>query len=974
MVSFLGGIVESIELAIGGILWGVEVIKTSLYALLYAISCLLLMLLDFIQSIFRKLAGLDTYYYEGVSDGFEHEDILQRLLTTPEVLKAFGALIVVGIILLFIFTIIQFIRIEYTTEGAKNSKGNIIKQSLKSLAMFVIIPLGSLVGIFLSNKILQILDNATKGSDATIGGQIFKVCAYDANPIRAGESKYVQAGPIGNAIQSVRYLSKYDAYNEAKIETDDFKITVDKFKRSAKDLIYGLTTLVKLQVVPSGQTEKNYEGEDVDAYKIFSYEQSISFSGDLTLTVVNIDPTAIAPEYLKGKTGLDLAAAIDDLFSLSGKDVVKSKTDIGKIGSINSGDDLISIVSLSPLTRIREGSKINYTNIRAVRYFYNMQDFSFVLLWVLAIFSIICLYKAAFGMVMRIYMCCVLFIISPPIIAMSPLDNGKALGNWKNQFIGQVLAGYGTVVGMNIFLTILPIIKKIELFGGNEGFWGMADNFFNGLTQAIFILVGCYMLKDISKTISGLIGAKDAMESGEGMGKQVAAGAAKVGAIGLAVGGAAIGAGAKMASGIAGKISTKKSFAADKAAGEAEKAIADTAKAQKTFDAVKDDKGFKTAAKDAMAKDLMNGKSYNDLSADEKKTLDNLYANADDAYMQDLAGNMGSEGKKYTNAKNNLDSAKANEEAKVEDAKSKVYEASVEEQDEKMAKLRSFSKKTGLVGARLQTGALHNVTNIAANTGTGKFVKGVMGDMAPELVGGKGFSAYDKEIAGQSDAYAQLIGQMGKEKAKKANEKDAMKGWSRAADTDNRAKIAQDAAGQAYKEIVGADKMQKAVAAGTKQALQEIGNSLNAGTMTKDEAVKQVNAKVNEMRTSGNYSNDAIERAEKGARDFASSGNATTLQAMINDKQTFETKMDIAMKDPNIQSELQKMQRDLAAGKHAIAVQSAQELKKMLSGRGIEIAGIDEIMQALEKQARDDKASEKDIKKTLEALTKQLGK
>ena len=127
MVSFLGGIVESIELAIGGILWGVEVIKTSLYALLYAISCLLLMLLDFIQSIFRKLAGLDTYYYEGVSDGFEHEDILQRLLTTPEVLKAFGALIVVGIILLFIFTIIQFIRIEYTTEGAKNSKGNIIK-------------------------------------------------------------------------------------------------------------------------------------------------------------------------------------------------------------------------------------------------------------------------------------------------------------------------------------------------------------------------------------------------------------------------------------------------------------------------------------------------------------------------------------------------------------------------------------------------------------------------------------------------------------------------------------------------------------------------------------------------------------------------------------------------------------------------------------------------------------------------------
>lgn len=964
MVSFLGGIGDTIALLFGEIFWYFETIKSSLFALLYAIGSLLLMLLDFVQSIFRKLAGLDTYYYNGTD--FEHEDILQRLLTTPEILQAMGALIVVGLILLFIFTIVQFIRVEYTTEGAKNSKGNIIKQSLKSLAMFVIVPLGSLVGIFLSNKILQILDNATKGSNATIAGQIFKICAYDANPVRAGESKYAAGGLIGNATQSVKYLSKYEAY-EGKFSFGSYELSVQGYKRNNSDMINTMATIAKLQVVATGETEEGPGNDNIEKYTIFEGTQDIHIkiyldgsSSTITIKSTSLDPTKIAPEYLSG-SGTKLANNIDEMFSLSGDDLVRSAIRIGE-----SDNAVVGFVSLSPLTTIRQNAPMNYTNPLAVYYFYNLQDFSFFLMYIVSGFALMCLFKAAFGMVMRLYMCAVLFIISPPIIAMSPLDNGKALGNWKSQFIGQVLAGYGTVVGLNVFLTILPIIKKIELFGKNDFTWAIANDFFNGLVQVVFVLVGCYMLKDISKTISGLIGAKDAMESGEGMAKQVTAGAAKIGALGMAVatGGASMA--MKAAGGIAGKIGSHKAKKADKA----NKNLADAEKAE--GEAKKDLSNLENKAKieDVMSRNKkFAGKSFDDLSDDEKADALKTFDGYSDTYKKTVTNRIDKRAD-IQEAKARVAATGGMVKSAKEDAKAAGEAADREEQNPVKGALRKFSKHTSLGGARFATAAMHNITGLVANSGAGKFVKGVMGDMAPTIAGGKGISAYDNEISGQSDAWKQLISQMGKAKSKKADERDAKKGWSRAAEVDNRSKIAQDGAGQFMKMAIDANAQQQATAAGVKQGMQEILNDFKAGIINQDEAKKGLHDKFKEARDSGALSNDALSSLASALANFNATGNAGTLQAEINNKQSFETKMEVAMKDPGLRAQIEKMQRDLEAGKHAVAVQAAKEIKRMLANRGVQIAGIDEIMEKLAKQASQEKASEKDLKQMLAILQK----
>ncbi len=967
MVSFLGGIIDSIALKFGELLWFFETIKSSLFALLYAIGSLLLMLLDFVQSIFRKLAGLDTYYYGDSNDKFVHEDILQRLLTTPEILQAMGALIVVGLILLFIFTIVQFIRVEYTTEGSKNSKGNIIKQSLKSLAMFVIVPLGSLVGIFLSNKILQILDNATKGSNATIAGQIFKICAYDANPVRAGESKYAAGGLIGNATQSVKYLSKYEAY-EGSFGFNAYELYVQGFRRNDSDMINTMATIAKLQVVATGETEKGPGKDNIEKYTIFEGTQDINIkiyfdgiSGTITIKSSSLDPTKIAPQYLRGVSGMKLANNIDDMFSLSGDDLVRSAIRIGA-----SDNAVVGFVSLSPLTTIRQNAPINYTNPLAVYYFYNLQDFSYFLMYIVSGFALMCLYKAAFGMVMRLYMCAVLFIISPPIIAMSPLDNGKALGNWKSQFIGQVLAGYGTVVGLNIFLTILPIIKKIKLFGENDFTWAIASDFFNGLVQVVFVLVGCYMLKDISKTISGLIGAKDAMESGEGMAKQVTAGAAKIGALGMAVATGGAGLAMKAAGGIAGRIGSHKAKVADKA----NKNLADAEKAEGKAQQDLSNLENKAKIEDVMSRNKKYaGKNFDDLSDDEKADALKTFEGYSDTYKKTVTNRI--------DKRADIQEAKARVAATGGVVKSARAEAKAageaadnEEQNPVKGVLRKFSKHTSLGGARFTTAAMHNITGLVANSGAGKFVKGVMGDMAPTVAGGKGISAYDNEISGQSDAWKQLISQMGKAKSKKADERDAKKGWSRAAEVDNRSKIAQDGAGQFMKMAVDMNAQQKATAAGVKQGMQEILNDFKAGVINQDEAKKGLHDKFKEAKDSGALSNDALSSLANALANFNATGNAGTLQAEIDNKQTFETKMEVAMKDPGLRAQIEKMQRDLEAGKHAVAVQAAKEIKRMLANRGVQIAGIDEIMEKLAKQASQEKASEKDLKQMLAILQK----
>jgi len=149
----------------------------------YRIAHVFLWMIDFAQSLMRRLCGLND-------DG---GNILMDFMKDPNIINAFWGIFVIALVLVVTFTIIQIARLQWTTEGSKNAVGPVVKTALKSFIMFLMIPTFSFIGIGVSNMFIEVVDEATSvtaNEDETsrsIAGQIFVIACEDANPYRKSD-------------------------------------------------------------------------------------------------------------------------------------------------------------------------------------------------------------------------------------------------------------------------------------------------------------------------------------------------------------------------------------------------------------------------------------------------------------------------------------------------------------------------------------------------------------------------------------------------------------------------------------------------------------------------------------------------------------------------------------------------------------------------------------------------------------------
>ena len=201
-------------------------------------------------------------------------------------------------------------------------------------------------------------------------------------------------------------------------------------------------------------------------------------------------------------------------------------------------------------------------NYGLVFYYYDLGfgSFSYFTSAIAMAFCAYTLLLTALGLIKRLFLLTTLFIVSPPICAIYPIDDGKALESWRKEFIKETLSAYSVVVVMNIFLSLLPLVRGIELFSGSSdlkwlgsipGITAIANYF----ARVLIVIGGLVFFKDASKTIAGIIGAGDASADGAGASGKLTSGVKRT-AGGLALGaGAAFGA-ARLAGkgiGLAGK-------------------------------------------------------------------------------------------------------------------------------------------------------------------------------------------------------------------------------------------------------------------------------------------------------------------------------------------------------------------------------------------------------------------------------------
>ncbi len=154
-------------------------------------------------------------------------------------------------------------------------------------------------------------------------------------------------------------------------------------------------------------------------------------------------------------------------------------------------------------------------NIEVAKY-YSLIEINYIVLIAGGLFMSYIMLSLTYAMIRRLFIILMLFIISPAVNSYYPLDEGKAAGSWKSEFVKQITSAYGAVAGMNLFFSILPLMQNIKI----PGAYGAILNAI-GITELILVICGLLIVKEFISMISSYFGLENAYDKGTTMRKSV---------------------------------------------------------------------------------------------------------------------------------------------------------------------------------------------------------------------------------------------------------------------------------------------------------------------------------------------------------------------------------------------------------------------------------------------------------------------
>jgi len=448
-------------------------------------------LLDLFQYVIRKLAGLDVYYVNGQKQegdilvsvvrgilGIDNGGAQYSTLST-----VFWSLIIFSVVLLVLATIIQMIKAHYNYDAKKSQPYAIITASIKSLFTIVIVPIVTVFGLYISEVLLNVLDQLTSSSSGT---NITTLFGNEANLLK----------PVGTTKNGDKIYASFDFFSFGAATTQT-TFSGAMFKIAARDC-----NRVRLGTF-STKTSSNSAWQDFGIF--IGDEENISMR-------------------------------IDEAFASNLHTVNYKSCGFGGSDSwVLSSSYLVGGGAAWGLGLIHQNNFSKY-NVGMVYYYYNLWSFNFFLAFAGIAAFITLFINIVFGLMTRLIMCIALFLLYSPLVGISPLDGGNAFKSWKKEFMSNVLMAYGTVVGMNIFFLILPFLDTLTFFN---------IYVLDQIMRILFMLSGLVLVKKFMKLVGGFIGAADANEAGndvkEGVqkiGMSSARGVMAAGKLGASVAGA----------------------------------------------------------------------------------------------------------------------------------------------------------------------------------------------------------------------------------------------------------------------------------------------------------------------------------------------------------------------------------------------------------------------------------------------------
>lgn len=460
-----------------------------MYLLYTSLGCLL----DILQLFMRKVAGLDVYYdaLGNEQTGDIVTDFIEGIIGIGDssystLSTVFYSFIILGIILLFMSTLLGIIKMHFNYDEAvkagTTSPLKIVGTAAKSLMMMIAVPLITVLGLWISEALLVAMDSIT----------------------------------------SVTSSSVEDLYPNADSILDTPEVSNSK--------------------------KTTYFGYDFFGYRVAS--SNVSFSGTIFQSAAYSANRVRTGDFSAGDfpgwTGFSkVSIGGNQLFSAEDSPTLATQIDyafMGNLKLINQSSAVLTYdndscwIAIDTLNFFYTTSFQNFSkfNVGLVFYYYNLWQFNFLVGFAAIVVCFGLFVNITIGLIIRIFLTIGLFLISPLFIGLTPLDGGQAFGKWKRKFIGYVIMAYGSILGMNIFFLIFPEIQRIRWFnlsGGVEvqNTHFATKNILDVLVDVIVIIVGLLTIKKFIAVVSEFVGAENAEAAGGEVSQEVGQAAAKAG-------------------------------------------------------------------------------------------------------------------------------------------------------------------------------------------------------------------------------------------------------------------------------------------------------------------------------------------------------------------------------------------------------------------------------------------------------------
>lgn len=456
---------------------------------LYLLITFAMQIVDIIQLLFQKLAGLDVYYVtENGTATKESGDFLiyflRKVLFEKGTLNTvFWSIVILGLFLLVFATIVAVIRTQYNYDEKPVSPTKVVGQAIKSLLSFAIVPIVAFFGVYLGNIFLQAINSATTVQGDTMKFDESAKIKLEPYTLSDGKKTYSGINLFGHNIGMRNdtfsgMVFRAASYRANRIRNNaDFRALCDGSKETMAGSVYSGVTFGMFEV-----TANDYEtaAKRLDDAFVFNYK---------------LDQFAYVNWAASAETALTMSVGV--LFN-----------------------DFTAVLYASPY------KTFSRYNVAWVWFYYDLWQFDYVM----AIISIVALaiiyLNITSAMMKRAIELTMLMVVSPAVVAVTPLDGGGMQKRWRENFIKKTLSAYGAVVGVNLLFIILPIIRNVNFFN-----IPIVDT----IVQLLFTIVGLTCIKDFMKMMSELVGGEDAQSIGADVNKKMADTAMKVGSVAASV-------------------------------------------------------------------------------------------------------------------------------------------------------------------------------------------------------------------------------------------------------------------------------------------------------------------------------------------------------------------------------------------------------------------------------------------------------